>query len=50
MNFNNILRPNHEDDYFNFGGAGEKLKNYKSLIQQHIINKEKTPWNNWVVV
>ena len=50
MNFNNLLRPNHQDDYSNFGGASEKLENYKLFIQQHIINKEKTPWNTQIDV
>ena len=50
MNFNNLLRTNHQDDHSNFGGAGEKLENYKSFIQLHIINKEKTPWNIWIDV
>ena len=45
MSYNNLLRPNHQDDHSSFGGASEKLKNYKSFTQQHIINKEKTPWN-----
>ena len=50
MKFNNLLRPNHQDHHSNFGGAVEKIKNYKSFIQQHIINKEKTPWNTRIDV
>ena len=50
MNFNNLLRPNNQDDHSSFGGASEKLENYKSFVQQHIINKEKTPWNTQVNV
>ena len=50
MNFNNLLNPNHQDDYSSFRRAGEKLENYKSFIQQHIINKEKTPWNTRIDV
>ena len=42
--------PNLQDDHSNFGGAGEKLKNFKLFIQQHIINKETTPWNTRIDV
>ena len=50
MNFNNLPRFNHRDDHSSFGAVGEKLENYKSFIQQHIINKEKTPWNTRINV
>ena len=50
MNFNNFLSPNQQDDHSNFEGASEKLENYKSFIQQHIINEEKTPWNTRIDV
>ena len=46
MNFNNLIMPNYQDDHSSFGGAGEKLENYKSFFQQHIINKEKKPLEN----
>ena len=50
MNFNNLPGFNHQDSHSRFGGAGEKLENYKSSFQQHIINKEKTTWNTRIDV
>ena len=46
MNFNNLLRPNHQDEKFQLWRSGEKIENYTSLIQHCIIDKKKTPWNN----
>ena len=31
LGFNNLPRPNHQNNYSSFGGLSEKLENYKSL-------------------
>ena len=41
IDFNNLLRPNHQGEYSSFGGLSEKLENYVT-DKQYIINKEKT--------
>ena len=50
MNFNNRPGFEHQYDHSNFRGVSEKFENYKSFIQQHIINKEKKPWNTRIDV
>ena len=33
IELNNLLRPNHQGKYSNFGGLSEKLGNYMSLTR-----------------
>ena len=44
--FNNLLMPNHQDNYYNFEGLSEKTQKLCIVEKQTIINREKALWSN----